>query len=61
MTIVSQFLTTRALNTRAIAALLLAIVAASIVTLSPAHAQAKSAVALESVIEVEMKDAAGVA
>ena len=61
MTLLSQFLNMRALNTRAIAALLLAIVAAGVVVLSPAHAQAKSAVALESVIEVETKDAAGVA
>ncbi len=59
MTIISQFFNTRTFNTRAIAAMLLAMVAASVVALSPAHAQAKSAVALESVIEVETKDAAG--
>jgi uncharacterized repeat protein (TIGR01451 family) len=59
MTIISQFLKTQALGTRVIAALFLAIIAAGVVALSPAHAQGKSAVALESVIEVETKDAAG--
>ena len=41
------------------AALLIALMGAGLATLSPAPAQTKSAVALESVIEVESKDAAG--
>lgn len=60
MTIISQFLNSRAFNTKWVAAMLLAIVATGVVALSPAQAQGKSAVALESVIEVEAKDAAGV-
>jgi hypothetical protein len=60
MTIVSQFLSTRGINTRWLAAFMVALVVAGIAALSPAHAQGKSAVALESVIEVEASDAAGV-
>ncbi len=54
MSFVTQFL-----NTKWVAALLIALTAAGIATIAPAHAQAKSAVSLESVIEVETKDAAG--
>ena len=61
MSIVSQIWTTRAFTTKGAAALLLALFAIGGVALSPAHAQAKSAVSLESVIEVEAKDASGAA